>query len=139
MDEKALLEKITKIRMFKSKGERALHKPLLILCAIAQIHQGNRFALFSDFEPQILALLEGFGPLNKSENKATFPFTRLANDGIWVFDKPDLLQETKKKDYQSAFLRANSIAGGFTQEIYDLLKCNITNAKRATLNLEQKY
>ncbi len=122
MSRSDLLSHFQNINTWKSKGTRAPHKPLLILMALGEIQRGNTgFIPYTFIEPKLKDLLIDFGPFRKSYHP-NFPFTKLANDGLWQFDKPDLLNT--KLDYGSKFLRDHDLQGKFPDEVAQQLKQN---------------
>lgn len=117
-----LLSQFQNINTWKSKGTRAPHKPLLILIALGEIQRGNTgFIPFTSIEPKLKDLLIDFGPYRKSYYP-NFPFTKLANDGLWQFNEPGLINT--KQDYSSKFLRDHDLQGKFPDEVTQQLQQN---------------
>jgi len=109
MQQQEILKQFENITTWKSKGQRAPHKPLLILLALAEIQRGNSgFIPYSLIESKLKELLIDFGPPRKSV-QPRFPFIRLANDGLWEFDKPAIIDT--KKDYGNQFLLDHDLQG----------------------------
>jgi putative restriction endonuclease len=138
MTEPDLLKQFDTINTWKSKGTRAPHKPLLMLLALGEIQRGNTgFIPYSEIEPKLKDLLVDFGPPRKTIYP-TFPFIRLANDGLWQFNKPDLLNT--KQDYTSKFLQQHDLQGKFPDEVVLQLRQN-PNLLRdvAVLLLEKNF
>lgn len=122
MTNQDLLSHFLNINTWKSKGTRAPHKPLLMLLALGEIQRGNTgFIPYSSIEPKLKDLLLDFGPQRKTYYP-NFPFTKLANDNLWQFDKPELLDT--KQDYSSKFLREHDLKGKFPEEVTQQLKQN---------------
>lgn len=82
------LGRVAAVRQWRKGGDRAPHKPLLLLYALGRLQQGHLGAVpYRDAEPTLDGLLTEFGPPNRS--KASYPFARLANDeGLWVVETP---------------------------------------------------
>ncbi|WP_347159071.1 phosphorothioated DNA-binding restriction endonuclease [Pontibacter chitinilyticus] len=117
-----LLSQFQNINTWKSKGTRAPHKPLLMLLALGEIQRGNTgFIPYSEIEPKLKELLIDFGP-QRGQVHAHFPFTRLANDKLWQFNKPELIDT--KVNAKPKFLLANDISGKFPDEVTLQLKQN---------------
>ncbi len=115
MTDSEILFKFQNINTWKSKGIRAPHKPLLMLISLAEIQRGNiGFIPFSTIEPKLRDLLVDFGPPRKTVYP-TFPFIRLANDHLWQFNEPDLINT--KQDYSTSFLISHNIEGKFPDEV----------------------
>lgn len=109
------LQKVGSIRQWSRGGERAPHKPLLILAALAQLQQtGHSTLRYSDAEPQLARLMDEFGPPRKST--PAYPFHRLQRDGLWVVDAAG----SDAGDSPSK-LRAANAAGSFTPELESAL------------------
>ncbi|GAB6146020.1 phosphorothioated DNA-binding restriction endonuclease [Desulfocicer niacini] len=119
---KSIFDKIT---MWKKGGQRAPHKPLLILYALSQCIQNNkRFISFSDVDQKLTQMLSEFGPTRKSY-RPEYPFWRLQNDGFWELTniKKMTFQEGNTDAKKSELIKYN-VHGGFTKEIYDFLMSN---------------
>ncbi|MHA6247951.1 phosphorothioated DNA-binding restriction endonuclease [Pontibacter sp. CAU 1760] len=133
-----LLSQFQNINTWKSKGTRAPHKPLLILIALGEIQRGNiGFIPYTSIEPKLKDLLIDFGPYRKSYYP-NFPFTKLANDGLWQLNEPALIDT--KQDYTSKFLREHHLAGKFPEHVTQQLKQNPALLQNiAVIILEQNF
>ncbi|GAA3959460.1 HNH endonuclease [Actinomadura viridis] len=82
------VERVTGIRQYSRGGERAPHKPLLLLLALGRFqHDGGAPIPFSAAEEPLRRLLREFGPPRATS--PGYPFHHLANDdAIWVVDTP---------------------------------------------------
>lgn len=115
-----LLSHFQNINTWKSKGIRAPHKPFLMLLALGEIQRGNTgFIPYTSIEPKLKDLLLDFGPQRKTLYP-NFPFTKLANDNLWQFNKPELLDT--ELDYSSKFLRDHDLQGKFPDKVIQQLK-----------------
>lgn len=116
MEEDNLLEKFSNITIWKKHGQRAPHKPLLILYALAR-YQNQQLALpYEEVRQKLTQLLVEFGPIRKSYHPEE-PFARLARDGIWGLNVP--VDFKKLSDRQ--LLQAEAV-GGFNEEVVRLLQ-----------------
>jgi putative restriction endonuclease len=133
-----LLSQFQNINTWKSKGTRAPHKPLLMLLALGEIQRGNTdYIPFISIEPKLKDLLLDFGPQRKTLYP-NLPFTKLANDKLWQFDKPELLDT--KQDYSSKFLRDHDLQGKFPDEVTQQLKQNLGLLRSVAVSLlEQNF
>ncbi|WP_018478160.1 phosphorothioated DNA-binding restriction endonuclease [Pontibacter roseus] len=133
-----LISQFQNINTWKSKGTRAPHKPLLMLLALGEIQRGNMgFIPYTTIEPKLKDLLLDFGPQRKTLYP-NFPFTKLANDNLWQFNKPELLDT--KQDYTSKFLREHDLQGKFPDEVTLQLKQDPELLRSiAELILEQNF
>lgn len=82
------LRRVAAVRQWRKDGERAPHKPLLLLYSLGRAANGLGGPItYRDAEPDLSRLLDDFGPPRKSQ--AAYPFRRLANDeGLWVVTTP---------------------------------------------------
>ena len=137
MEDQNIIKQFQSIKTWQSKGHRAPHKPLLMLLALGEIQRGNTgFIPYATIEPKLENLLADFGPPRKTY--AYYPFIRLANDGLWQFNKPELVDT--KKDTRSRYLLDNDIQGKFSNEVEQQLQANPDLLKSiAELILEQNF
>jgi putative restriction endonuclease len=121
--------------------QRAPHKPLLVLLALARWRQGNREPVrFDEIEAQLTALLQEFGPSRQSFHPE-YPFWRLQNDGVWVVasDQP-MKPRASNNDMLKSELIAHHATGEFTTDVKAALEGApglLTNI--ASLMLEQHF
>jgi len=103
--------------IWKKNGQRAPHKPLLILYALGQlVNQGKLRLPYEEVREELKALLIEFGPIRKSYHPEE-PFVRLARDGFWEVDAaPDLSSPNDKK------LLLSHASGGFSDAALNLLQ-----------------
>ncbi|WP_034761756.1 phosphorothioated DNA-binding restriction endonuclease [Rossellomorea vietnamensis] len=112
-----LKERINNLSIWKKGDQRAPHKPLLILFALGHLQADKpRFISYEVTREKLTELLREFGPLRKSYHPEE-PFVRLKRDGIWLLDK-----EVNTNSPSNRQLLADEVAGGFTPEVYQLLK-----------------
>ncbi len=79
------VERVTGVNQWSRGGERAPHKPLLLLYALGCFQrQGGRPIPFSAAEADLKRLLREFGPPRKTS--PGYPFHHLAKDGIWLVE-----------------------------------------------------
>lgn len=76
-------ERVANLHQWRRGGERAPHKPLLLLYALAQYQRhGDQSILYSEAEKRLSDLLSEFGPPRKSS--PAYPFHHLTTDGLWT-------------------------------------------------------
>jgi putative restriction endonuclease len=120
MTPKEVLQKFEAIRTWGIGDKRAPHKPLLILLALGSLQNNKKSLAYSEVDEKLTSLLEEFG---SSKNQRPFyPFVRLANDHIWAFDKPELIESYKGEDPGRPFLLDKDIHAGFAPAIIDAFK-----------------
>jgi putative restriction endonuclease len=118
-----LLKAFSGINVWKRGDERAPHKPLLLLMALARVQRGeSRLLPYRDVDPKLRSLLIEFGP-SRTSYHPEFPFWRLQNDGIWeIPDRSGLKTRTGNTDVPRLELIRQNVSGGFTSEIEKALR-----------------
>jgi len=108
----SVVERLTALRQYQASGERAPHKPLLVLLALGQLARtGSSELTWSAAEERLVALLREFGtPSSTGPQAAAYPFTRLRGDGVWRLSR-DVPNDSLGP------LREAPIAGSFTDDI----------------------
>lgn len=113
-----VLKAFDRIRVFQRGEQRAVHKPLLILMALARIAQGApRLVRFVDIDTPFKQLLTEFGP-SSAPSSRHYPFWHLATDGLWQLEGPaSLLNRPAGATPNLGELRKLHVAGGFSPEV----------------------
>lgn len=76
------VERVVRVRRWTRGGERASHKPLLLLYALGHFQQhGDVPIVYSAAEQQLARLLREFGPPRTTT--PAYPFHHLTTDGLW--------------------------------------------------------
>jgi putative restriction endonuclease len=127
MQPEELKQAIQKIKMWQRGGERAPHKPLLLLYALGRLARGEpRQMNYKEVKDDLKSLLDEFGP-PRQNHSPSYPFFRLCNDhlpqsetGFWQIQGKDNLNT--KKDWADRELIANQTTGGFTEAVFKLLQ-----------------
>jgi putative restriction endonuclease len=122
MDPDAIRERFSSITVWKRGGERAPHKPLLAIYAIARALRGNaRMISYAEVDRDLGKLLIEFGPRRQSHHPE-YPFWRLQNDGLWELTRTEkLTTRSASTDAKKSELLENDVHGGFPPEIHDKL------------------
>ncbi|HUR18922.1 MAG TPA: HNH endonuclease [Acidimicrobiales bacterium] len=82
------LRRIAGIRQWVRRGERAPHKPLLLLYAMGRLQRtGSTEVAYVEAEPALDELLRDFGPPGRKTSPA-YPFHHLQSDGLWAVASP---------------------------------------------------
>ena len=123
MNREQILQKFETLRQWGSRGERAPHKPLLVLYAIGKLLRGEDrlISYIGDIEENLENLLKEFGPKRDHYNPQ-FPFWRLQNDGIWEVSDADKIRQTASGDAYITDLRNYNVSGGFNETISEQLQ-----------------
>ena len=137
MNREVFLNLVASVRPKKVGGSRRTpHKPLVLLFALGQVapHR-QRLVLYSDLEEHVNALLEAYGtPSNKKT--AVYPFRwLLTTHGLWEIPDFKNLRLNRSGDLSVTELRRRRVMGGFTQEVYDLLKDHPTVVSQAAYQI----
>lgn len=83
------LERIAGIRQWSRGGERAPHKPLLLLYSLGRLQRtGATVVAYRDAEPSLTQLLHEYGPPGRRSTPA-YPFHHLQTDALWRVTTPD--------------------------------------------------
>lgn len=82
------VEQLLQLNQYRQggSGDRAPHKPLLVLLALQQLAEtGSSDLAWSDTADRLADLIAEFGPTSKTGRgqSAAYPFTRLRSDGVW--------------------------------------------------------
>ena len=118
MDRQRVVELFSGIKTWRRRGERAPHKPLLLLLALARVGRPDgRWLAFREVDRPMRRLLAEFGP-NRDSYHSEYPYDRLRNDGLWEFDAEYELQVRDKK----SDLVAQDVSAGFPDPIYEQLR-----------------
>ena len=121
------LDDVRNISVFERDGQRAVHKPLLTLLALARFQSGETKLIFPEIEQQLQTLIWEFGTTGTSKaSNAHYPFWYLRSDGFWAVENADLLSTRKGKSDEPSItsLRTNKAIAGFNAETLQLLADN---------------
>ena len=131
MTREEILRRFQAFIVWERRGERAPHKPLLILYAIGRLLLGEEQVHYAVIEDDLRDLLKEFGPW-RERYRPQDPFWRLKNarnpeDRIWEIPNADIISEGRRSDGSStgnariSDLREHGV-GGFLQPIADQLQ-----------------
>ncbi|BBI31322.1 phosphorothioated DNA-binding restriction endonuclease [Cohnella abietis] len=118
MNAEELKKKISNLSIWKKNGQRAPHKPLLLLYALSMLQQNVTLLPYEEIRMKIRKLLFEFGPMRKSYHPAE-PFVRLTTDGIWNLNIPI----NKRQIFEKQLIIDHAV-GGFSDAVLSLLKGN---------------
>lgn len=123
MTREDIIQRFQNLNLWQSEGQRAVHKPLLVLYAIGKLLRGeNRLISYTDdIEENLKNLLRKFGP-SRDRYNPQFPFWRLQNDGIWEVTDAYRIRQTTSGDAYITDLRNYNAFGGFNETIANQLR-----------------
>ncbi len=141
-----LLNAIGKLRVYKRKGRRAPHKPLLLLYALAEQAKNPQTRVtfkFSEIENSLKNLLDEFwNPPSRRSHGVHYPFWRLREDnGIWeVYPYREIAEKlTGSNDARVEYLRKHNATGSFSEDIVQEIRDNPYVVSQAIQKLLYKY
>ena len=119
-----LLVCFSRLQVWHANGQRAPHKPLLVLWAIGRCLRGEeRMVSYGEADKELSKLLRSFGPHRRTVH-TEFPFWRLQHDGVWKIRDADRVTVGSGGDaHKSSLLRLDT-HGGFPQAIHAALRDN---------------
>lgn len=135
MPSTSIKEKFKNLTVWKRGGERAPHKPLLVLYALGRISRNpDRLIPYKEIDQKLKDLLIAFGPC-RSKYHPEFPFWRLRNDKIWNLSGAENVKTYKSGDPSKKDLVNQKVSGGFSEEIYSELNKNPKLVREITKEL----
>jgi putative restriction endonuclease len=120
----AFIELVRNLSVYEKAGNRAVHKPLLTLMALAHVQAGKGpKLLFPEIESRLHELIKEFGNTSiTNAGTAHYPFWYLQNNGYWEVESADALLRRKGKGEPGLkTMRMSGARAGFTQQAYALL------------------
>ncbi len=122
MNRESILQKFENLNLWKRGGERAYHKPLLVLYAMGKLLRGEgRLIPYAAIDEDLGKLLTEFGP-RQSRSGTQFPFWRLRNDRVWEVSDADRIGQTSSGDALKGDLVRYGVSGGFPKAIAEQLR-----------------
>ena len=130
-----IIKAFDSLRVWQRGDRRAVHKPLLVLFALARVAAGAaRVIDWNDADLRIKELLDEFGPDGSGATRHN-PFWHLQTDGLWTLDGPDfVVRRPPSATPTIGELRENHVSGGFPLAVFESLRNNpelvVTIARR---------
>jgi putative restriction endonuclease len=122
-----IIDRFARVTMWKRGGERAPHKPLLILLSLARLQRGEpRLIGFDELYDPLRRLLIEFGPCRKSFHPE-YPFWHLQSDGLWEIPqidefKRDLASRSRQNNPPKSVLLRVGAEGGLPEHLHRRLR-----------------
>ncbi len=139
---KTIEDRVRQISMWKRGGQRAPHKPLLLLVALARLLRGQpRLMTFAQVEETLVSLLRDFGPPRKSFHPEE-PFCRLANDNaLWELPNIDSIAHGANNNgaFSKSLLRKEHVEAGFPPALHQQLLADKARANSLVTQLLEDH
>ena len=135
------LERLAAVRIHRSRGNRAPHKPLMLLLALARVRLGpeSRLIPYETADERFGKLWEEFGRPG-GRPRVEFPFGRLRNDDrLWEIPEESQLSTERGADLLVSEARGLGITGGFRQDVHDLLRRHPELVSRAASRILSEH
>lgn len=117
MTREEIIQKFKQLKVWSRAGERAPHKPLLILYAIGKLLKDeSQFLPYSKVDKPLENLLREFGPRRTSYH-TEHPFWRLRNDGVWRVVDANHTTPHLGKNPSRRNLLDHKVSGGFHENL----------------------
>lgn len=122
MTPRRLLQALERLNVWKRGGDRAPHKPLLLLWAFGRIRRGEgRLASYErETEEPLRKLLGDFGPQRKVLHPEN-PFWHLQSDDLWEVNAALSLPPGRSSPTRSDLVRGDA-SGGLPEPLHRLLR-----------------
>lgn len=119
LTEKEIRRRFARITVWRRGDQRAPHKPLALLYALARASRGEeRLTDFITAYEVVRKLLETFGP-GRQGLRAEYPLWRLQNDDVWeVLGAEDAAPRRSNIDPRISELRRLNPSLGFPEELH---------------------
>ena len=119
MDREVIIQKFETLRQWRRAGERAPHKPLLVLYAIGRLlREEVSFIPYFKIDEKLGDLLKEFGP-RRANYRTQYPFWRLQNDSVWKVTNAHKIIPNSGGDARKKDLLDHNVSGGFHKPIVE--------------------
>jgi putative restriction endonuclease len=135
-----ILQQFDRIKPWSRGDERAPHKPLLVLYALARWQRGEHGPVpFADVAQDVGDLLREFGPPRQSYHPE-YPFWRLQADGLWAVeaDAP-LVPRQGQTDAKKSELLKHNARGAFVGPVQAALDADPSLAGDIAVRLLESH
>jgi putative restriction endonuclease len=118
MNRESALQQFDRLNVWRRAGQRAPHKPLLVLYALGRWVRGEAGDIpFAEVNRDLAELLQEFGPPRRSTHPE-YHFWRLQNDGVWVVRADGAMKPRQSNsDPAKGQLLGHHARGGFATEV----------------------
>jgi putative restriction endonuclease len=117
-----VLKRFAELNVWRRNGERAPHKPLLVLLALGLFARGVKDVPFQEYESKLCELLREFAPRRRTLSPE-LPFVRLKNDDVWIVTADSASDPIiRRNNVSKTELRQFNATGHFSSEVQQLLE-----------------
>ena len=140
MNRQSLLDALERLKVWTRGGDRAPHKPLLLLLAFGRLWRGQpRLASYAhDVEEPLKQLLRDFAPWRKVLHPEN-PFWHLQTEGLWELVGDARLKVARGRGATRSALVKHNMGGGLPETLYKLLRRDSKLVREATALLLRKH
>ena len=120
------LERVATVRIDRSHGGRAPHKPLMLLLALGRVRMGleSRLISYETADAHFKKLWHEFGRPG-ARPRVHYPFGRLRHDDrLWEIPEELQLSTGRAEEIKVTEAKRLGITGGFRRDVHDLLLRN---------------
>ncbi|MEO0455527.1 MAG: phosphorothioated DNA-binding restriction endonuclease [Cyanobacteria bacterium P01_A01_bin.114] len=107
MNQEQIIERFSNLNVGRSSGQRAPHKPLLLLVVIAKFQEGKTILSFDEIEEALSPLLATYAPPVKKPDPK-LPYWHLQSDQLWEIEGAEALPRQMGGFPKMAGLRRSS-------------------------------
>jgi putative restriction endonuclease len=135
-----VLERFDRLNVWRRGGQRAPHKPLLVLYGLGRWQRGDRADLpFREAERDLTDLLMEFGPPRQSHHPE-YPFWRLQNDRVWKVRAAGTLHARQSNtDPTKRSLLATDARGNFADDVQGAFRSDPALATEIAVRLLEHH
>ena len=139
MKTKDLSARFRKLQIWSANGQRAPHKPLLVLWGIGRLLGGKeRLVSYREADQELAKLIRSFGPHRKTLH-TEYPFWRLQNDDVWEIRDANQVKLGPGGDAHRSSLLQQDIHGGFPRAVQTALQTNEEIAEEIARELVESH
>ncbi len=114
-------QRLSDMKTWSRRHERAPHKPLLLLLAFGYFLQGHpRLRPYREIERELFELLVHFGPPRVIHHPEQ-PLYRLQRDGLWELHGLQPSHFDASGQLRPGFVRESAVMGGLPEEVHSFL------------------
>ena len=133
------IQRLLAIKTYQRGGQRAVHKPLLLLDTLGRYAQGSaRLIPFAEFFHDLPAMAAMIGQ-GSANFHVEMPFWRLQADGIWQVEHAETLRPNSSGDVPPRVLLTRGIRAGLIEPLYDDFRANPALLQDAALAVLQEF